>query len=482
MTKPILLLGIICLMFTSCSDKVENNDNSKPNIIYILADDLGYGDLGCYGQKIIRTPNIDQLAADGMLFTDHYAGSSVCAPSRAALMLGKHTGHNRIRGNYETGPLGFGACLELLDEDITIAEVLKKKGYQSAIIGKWGMGMNGTTGEPIKQGFDYSFGFLNQGHAHNQFPAYLFKNGKRFEITENQNRAMNSFSNDMFTEEAIGFVEKAKENPFFMYLAYTTPHAEMHLPESDIFNSYKGIVDEKAFNNERVLDNEDGNKAGYRSQKFPAAAYAAQITHLDSCVGVLVQKLKDLGLEENTIIMFSSDNGPHSEGGANPSYFSSSGPLRGKKRDLYEGGIRVPFIAKWPAKIEANSVSNHVSAFWDIFPTFSEAAGATLDHEIDGISLLETLKGREVKQQKHKYLYWEFHENPTTNQAVRMGNWKAVRMDPNSAIELYDLSKDIAEKKNVAPMHSEVVKEMKVLMDHTRTESEIWKIRGAKTE
>ncbi|SOE20781.1 Arylsulfatase A [Spirosomataceae bacterium TFI 002] len=480
MTRHLLFLSAFCLFLISCQDKNENTESTKPNIIYILADDLGYGDLGCYGQQIIRTPNIDKLAADGMLFTDHYAGSSVCAPSRATLMLGQHTGHNRVRGNYETGPMGFGACLELRDEDVTIAEVLKQQGYTNGIIGKWGMGMDGTTGEPNKQGFDYSYGYLNQGHAHNQFPAYLFRNGKRFELPENQNRAMKSFSNDLFTKEALTFLEEKKENPFFLYMAYTTPHAEMHLPSSDIFDSYKGKVDEKAYKNMSEPDKIDGNKVAYRSQEFPAAAYAAQITHLDSCVGVLVQKLKDLGLEENTLIMFSSDNGPHSEGGANPRYFQSSGPLRGQKRDLYEGGVRVPFIAKWPSKIKPNSVSNHISAFWDMFPTFSEAAGATFDQKIDGKSLLPTLTGNTAAQEKQDYLYWEFHENRTTNQAVRKGNWKAVRMDPDGEVELYDLTKDIGETKNVAGNHPEVVMEMTDLLNNTRTEHEIWKMRGSK--
>ena len=467
----------LLLAALSCTSQSKKTTNKAPNIIYILADDLGYGDLGCYGQKTIRTPNLDKLAADGILFTDHYAGSSVCAPSRAALMLGQHTGHNRVRGNYENGPLGFGACLELRDEDVTIAEVLKKQGYKNAVIGKWGMGMNGTTGEPNKQGFDYSYGFLNQGHAHFQFPSFLFRNGERIEIPENRGFADKLFSNDLFTNEALGFIDKSKDKPFFMYLAYTTPHAEMLVPEGNIFNFYKGIVDEKPYVKPGLPDTTDNNKGAYRSQKYPATAYAAQITHLDSCVGVLVQKLKESGLEDNTIIMFSSDNGSHSEGGANPKYFNSSGALRGKKRDLYDGGIRVPFIAKWPGKIKAGSVSNHISAFWDIFPTLSEISGGSFDHQTDGVSFLPTLTGNTSAQKKHDYLYWEFHENPTTNQAVRKGNWKAVRLDPNGEIELYDLSKDIGETKNIAAEHPEIVKELKSLLDNTRTDHEIWKLK-----
>lgn len=477
--RKLLLFSSLGFLIFGCTKKTQETD--KPNIIYILADDLGYGDLGCYGQQIIRTPNIDKLAQNGMLFTDHYAGSSVCAPSRAALMLGQHTGHNRVRGNYEKGPRGFGACLELLDENVTIAEVLKTQGYNNAIIGKWGMGMDGTSGEPNKQGFDYSYGFLNQGHAHFQYPSFLFQNGERIEIPENKGLANKSFSNDLFTKEAVGFVEKNQNDPFFLYLAYTTPHAEMLLPESDIFNSYKGVVNEIAYKKPGIPDTTDNNKGAYRSQEFPAAAYAAQITHLDSCVGVLVQKLKEMGLEENTLIMFSSDNGPHAEGGANPRYFQSSGPLRGKKRDLYEGGIRVPFIAKWPRVIKENTISDQISAFWDMFPTFAEVADATYE-PVDGISLLPTLKGNDKEQNDHEYLYWEFHENPTTNQAIRKGKWKAVRMDPDGEVELYDLSNDIGETKNVADLHPEILKEMTNLLDNTRTPHEIWKMRGSNSK
>jgi arylsulfatase A len=451
-------------------------EQKPPNIIYILADDLGYGDLGCYGQKIIQTPNLDKLAKQGILFTDHYAGSSVCAPSRAALMTGFHTGHNRVRGNYEVGPMGFGACLELRDEDFTLAESLKSKGYSNGIIGKWGLGMNGTTGEPIKQGFDYSYGFLNQGHAHFQFPSFVFRNGSRVEIPENKNLANKRFSNDLFTEEAIDFVDRNKENPFFLYLAYTTPHAEMLLPDSPIFESYKGRITEAAFVQKGTIDTTDNNRGAYRSQEFPASAYAAQISHLDSCIGEIVKKIESLGLSEETIFMFSSDNGPHSEGGANPNYFKSSGPLRGKKRDLYEGGIRVPFIVKWDGKIEPNTVSNTPSAFWDIFATVEDLAGIKVKSKNDGVSLMPTLLGKTEKQEKHNYLYWEFHENPSTDQAIRQGKWKAVRHDPKGEIELYDLSKDLGETENITSKFPEKIKEMKVLFGNARTEHSIWSL------
>jgi arylsulfatase A len=452
-------------------------ETKPPNIIYILADDLGYGDLGCYGQEIIRTPNIDALAKSGMLFTDHYAGSSVCAPSRAALMTGMHTGHSRVRGNYETGPMGFGACLELRDQDVTIAEVLKQKGYQNAIIGKWGLGMDGTTGEPNKKGFDYSYGFLNQGHAHFQFPSFLFKNGEKIEIPENKNLANKLFSNDLFTTDALKYLDQKEEKPFFLYLAYTTPHAEMLMPEGAIFDSYKGRFVEVPFVKKGEPDTTDNNKGAYRSQEMPFAAYAAQITHLDSCVGEILKKVKALGLEENTIVMFSSDNGPHNEAGANPAYFKSAGELRGKKRDLYEGGIRVPFIAKWPGHIKENSRSAIPSAFWDIFPTIAEVAKVNLDKiKTDGMSLLSVFLGESNTTERN--LYWEFHENPTSDQAIRQGKWKAVRHDPKGVIELYDLSIDISEKKDLASEFPDKGQEMKKLFGEARTEHEIWQLKS----
>ena len=470
-----LLLLLVAFLFSCASSPTP----TPPNIVYILADDLGYGDLGCYGQKIIRTPNIDRLAKEGMLFTDHYAGSSVCAPSRAALMTGMHTGHSRVRGNYEKGPYGFGAGLELRAQDVTLTEVLQEKGYTSAVIGKWGMGMDGTTGEPNKQGFDYSYGYLNQGHAHFQFPSYLFRNGQRIEIPENRNFANKLFSNDLFTEEAVSFVERNTEKPFFLYLAYTTPHAEMLLPESATFESYKGKVDEKPYVKPGAPDSTDTNAGAYRSQPYPAAAYAAQVTHLDSCVGVVMEKLKALGLDQNTIILFSSDNGPHSEGGANPAYFGSSGPLRGKKRDLYEGGIRVPFIARWPARIQPNTVTDYASAFWDMLPTLADIAGITETKlETDGVSLLPTLIGQPEKQIDHPYLYWEFHENPSTDQAIRRGTWKAIRHDPQGKIELYDLSTDLGETKDLADKHPDVISEMNRLFDNARTPHPIWSLRS----
>lgn len=478
MSLKSLAIILVSISLFSCSEEKELAKN--PNVIYILADDLGYGDVGCYGQDLIKTPNIDKLAADGMLFTDHYAGSSVCAPSRASLMTGKHIGHSYVRGNYEKGPLGFGACLELRDQDFTLGGLLKQADYQTSIIGKWGLGMDATTGEPIKQGFDYSYGYLNQGHAHNQFPEYLFENGKRIAIEENEEGKMGGFSNDLFTKRAINYLDnETSEKPFFLYMAYTTPHAELVLPVSETFDEYTKTVEDKAFVNAAGESDKDGNRWPYRSTETPLAAYAAQISHLDSCVGVLVDKIKDLGLEDNTIIMFSSDNGPHKEGGANPSYFKSNGEFRGVKRDLYEGGIRVPFIVKWPAKIEKGSVSNHISAFWDLMPTLAEITSQDATGlESDGVSFLPTLTNE--TQKEHDYLYWEFHENPSSDQAVRKGKWKAVRHDYKGEAELYDLEKDRGEMNNVAAENPEIVKELTHLLDNTRTPSEIWPLKTRK--
>ncbi|WP_025765100.1 arylsulfatase [Dyadobacter tibetensis] len=471
-----LLLSISLLSVMGCSAQTEKEATpERPNIIYILADDLGYGDLGSYGQKVIKTPNLDQMAADGMLFTQHYSGSSVCAPSRASLMTGRHTGKGYVRGNYETGPLGFGACLELRDEDLTVGEVLKKASYRTAIIGKWGMGMDGTTGEPRKQGFDYSYGYLNQGHAHNQFPSYLFQNGKKIIIPENANGVMGSFSNDLFTKEALSYIQKQDKEPFFLYLAYTTPHAEMVLPASEQLEEYKKVVKDKPFKN--TASKEDGNKWAYRSTDNPGAAYAAQVSHLDACVGKIMAELKATGQDQNTMIIFSSDNGPHKEGGANPAYFNSSGGLKGMKRDLYEGGIKVPLIVKWPQHIKAGTRSDLVSAFWDFLPTVADLAGQKLkEGSTDGISFLPTLLGKQQKE--HAYLYWEFHENPATNQAIRKGKWKAVRLDPKGATELYDLSQDPGEEQNIAAANPDIVAEMEALFLEARTPSEYWKLRS----
>ena len=464
-------LTVICF---SCKDQGGKEEASqtakqeKPNIIYILTDDLGHGDLGCYGQETLKTPHIDKMAEEGIMFTQHYAGSSVCAPSRASLMTGRDNGHSRVRGNYETGPFGFGGELELRPEDTSIPEVLKTAGYNSAMIGKWGLGMNGTTGEPDKKGFNYYYGFLNQAHAHSHFPEYLFRNGEKEDIPENKNGKRGAFSNHIFTDEAVTYIKNQAENkdePFFLYLSFITPHAEMIVPEDSIFNSFKGRFDEVPFVTDMHGTDGKDSLGLYNSQEHPKAAFASMITHIDNDVNRVLELLKTLDLDENTVVMFSSDNGPHEEGGNDPYYFNSNGENRGIKRDLYEGGIKVPFIVRWPGIIEPNQKSDHVNAFWDILPTLAEIADADMSQvKTEGVSLVPTLLGESEKQKNHEYLYWEFHEKKYTNQAVRKDDWKVVRHDPDGPSELYNLKEDPLERNNIADQYPAIVKEMEEIM------------------
>ena len=426
-----------------------------PNIVYILADDLGYGDLGCYGQKHFETPNIDRMAAEGMRFTQHYSGSTVCAPSRCALMTGLHTGHTAVRDN--EGPYG---AMPLGPSDVTVAEVLKKAGYTTGVIGKWDMAGPDAEGIPNQHGFDYSFGFLHSSHAHNHYPEYLWRNGQKVMLEGNRNGQGDEYSHDLFTREALEYIERERNRPFFLYLAYTLPHAELTVPE-DSQNSYRGKFPEKPFEQKNQW-----RPGVYNAQETPKAAFAGMISRLDRDVGRLLEKLEDLGLDRDTLVIFTSDNGPHREGGADPYFFNGSGPLRGIKRDLYEGGIRIPFIARWPEKIEAESTSDHVSAFWDILPTCAELAGATTPEEIDGLSMVPSLLGRSGEQEKHASLYWEFKEK----QAVRMGDWKGVRPEgKGGGLELYDLKNDVGEQRDLSGQHPEIAARIKQIVETSHT-------------
>jgi len=436
----------------------------KPNIIFILADDLGYGDVGCFGQKTIQTPNIDRLAAEGMKLTDYYAGSTVCAPSRCCLMTGLHTGHALVRGN---------ARVPLRPEDITVAELLKGAGYTTGIIGKWGLGEGGSTGIPNRQGFDYWFGYLNQRHAHNYYPEFLWKNEEKVPLKGNKlTRPAEggwgvaaekvTYSHDLFAGEALNFVEKNKAKPFFLYLALTIPHANNEAGK-------KGM--------------EVPDLAPYADKDWPEAqkGHAAMITRMDGDIGRLIAKLKALGIDNDTFVFFSSDNGPHKEGGADPAFFKSSGPLRGYKRALYEGGIRVPTIARWPGKIKAGSNSDHIGAFWDFLPTACDLTGIEAPAGIDGISMAPVLLGRLAEQEKHEYMYWEFHEQGK-KQAVRIGDFKGVRLNvakkPDGPIELYNLKKDVGETNNIAAQHPDIVAKIAKIMKTARTPSQHWKMPG----
>lgn len=423
-----------------------------PNIVYILADDLGYGDLGCYGQQRVATPNIDRMAAEGMRFTQHYSGSTVCAPSRCTLMTGLHTGHAAVRDN--EGPYG---AMPLGPSDTTVAQVLKEAGYSTAVIGKWDMAGPDAVGIPNRHGFDYSFGYLHSSHAHNHYPEHLWRNGQKVMLEGNQNGQGDQYSHDLFTQEALAYIERERNRPFFLYLAYTLPHAELTVPQESM-QPYLGKFPEKPFRSQA----KQWSPGVYSPQENPNAAFAGMVSHLDRDVGQLLAKLEALGLDRDTLVMFASDNGPHREGGADPYFFNGSGPLRGIKRDLYEGGIRIPFIARWPGQIETGTTNDHVSAFWDILPTCAELAGTDAPQGIDGLSMVPSLLGREGMQEKHASLYWEFKEK----QAVRMGDWKGVRPEgEGSALELYDLKNDVGEQEDLSGHYPEISARIKQILE-----------------
>ncbi|HEY1597994.1 MAG TPA: arylsulfatase [Pirellulales bacterium] len=450
----LIVVATVALHGDSPSKAADNADLPRsPNIIVILADDLGYGDLHCYGQQRIQTPRLDRLAAEGVRFTDCYAGCTVCAPSRCTLMTGLHTGHCRIRGN---------AQVPLEANDVTVAEVLKTAGYATGIIGKWGLGEAGTSGAPNEQGFDHWFGYLSQHHAHNYYPDFLWRNRDKEPVVGNvvrdgvaSERAV--YSQDLFVREAITFLDRQQAHPFFLYLAFTSPHANNEAGKQGM---------------------EVPSDAPYTNESWPQPQknHAAMITRLDRDIGIVLDHLQDLGIADKTIVLFSSDNGPHKEGGADPNFFHSSGPLRGIKRDLYEGGIRVPGIAKWPGQIAAGSTSDLPWAFWDVLPTLAEIAQVQPPAGLDGISILPTLVGPPRAghtQQHHDYLYWEFHERGF-QQAIRTGNWKGIRSGMSTPIALYDLASDIAETRNVADANPQVAAKLTALIDSARTESPDW--------
>lgn len=461
-----------------CNSHVNHKDEIKPNIIYILADDLGYGDLGCYGQNHFETPNIDQLAAEGILFLNHYSGSTVCAPSRSVLMTGLHSGHTFIRGNKEYEPEGQHP---LKAEAYSIAEMLKEESYVTGAFGKWGLGFVGTEGDPNNQGFDEFFGYNCQRMAHRYYPPYLWHNDQKFYLPGNDWTDKVSYAPDIIQEKVLEFIEHNKKVPFFLYYPNVIPHAELIVPEDEIFNQFRGKFEERAYtggDSEESIRNasygEELNISSYCPQEYPKAAYAAMITRLDNQIGELMSQLKDLGIDDNTIVIFTSDNGPHLEGGIHPDDFNSNGALRGMKRDLYEGGIRVPMIARWPGKIKSGTESSHISAFWDVLPTFAEIAKIEAPDNIDGISFLPALLGQE-SQKIHENLYWEFHAQGG-KQAVRKGKWKAVRLNyydnAKTVVELYDLEDDPGESKDLALKYPEIVLEMIRIMDEEHVSNE----------
>ena len=414
----------------------------KPNIVLLLADDLGYGDLTSYGQKRIATPNLDRLAAEGMRFTQAYSGSTVCAPSRCCLFTGQHTGHAFIRGNMPSA-----VDLGLRTEDVTIAEVLKRAGYRTGLFGKWALGQIGSPGYSLDKGFDESVSFFSQTAAHNYYPEHI-ADGRQVRLMKgNLGTQKSDYAPDYFTQRALDFVRKSTE-PFFLYWPTTIPHA----------------------NNEMGRDTGNGMEVPsdkpYSDQPWPQVEknFAAMVTRMDADLGKLLELLKGT----DTLILFSSDNGPHREGGHDPNFFDSNGPLRGIKRDLYEGGIRVPFIAYWPGKIKPG-VSDQPLAFWDLLPTLAEIVGQPAPAGIDGNSMLPTLLGRGAQRQ-HEYFYWEFHERGFA-QAIRMNQWKGVRKTGQAKLELYDLSNDPGETRNVAEANADIAKKLLAYMKLAHTDS-----------
>jgi len=475
--KIILPSLAIASAFTACTSggKQQNQETTpaqKPNIVYILADDLGYGDLSFLGQKHFQTPNLDRMAQEGMIFTQHYAGTAVCAPSRSSLMTGLTTGHTPIRGNKSVEPEGQWP---IPDSTYTVAEMLQQVGYVTGGFGKWGLGFVESEGDPNKQGFDEFYGYNCQSLAHNYYPDHLWDNHNKVILEGNSGDKFEEYAADMIHNRALQFIEKNKDKSFFLYYPSTIPHAELLVPEK-YKQKYEGkFLPEKSFKGAEPGDDKF-RIGGYGTQPESHAAFAAMVTHLDEQVGEVLNKIKELGLEKNTIVIFSSDNGPHLEGGADPDYFDSNGPLKGYKRDLYEGGIREPMIAWWPGIIQAGSKTDLISAFWDILPTFADLVGVKAPDNIDGISFLPTLLGQEG-QKKHDYMYWEFHEQDG-RQAVRKDNWKLVRYNvlkaDKTTTELYDLSNDLGEETNVADQHPEVVKELLEIMTGARTPSDVF--------
>ncbi|MBL8192123.1 MAG: arylsulfatase, partial [Acidobacteria bacterium] len=421
----------------------------KPNVIFILADDLGYGDLGSYGQKLIHTPNLDRLAVEGKRFTQFYAGSTVCAPSRAVLMTGKHMGHVSVRGNAGAGNMGIQT---LPKDERTLAEVFKAAGYQTALFGKWGLGEIGSEGHPNKKGFDEFFGFLNQTHAHNYYPTFLVHNSERIplrNIPAEENREVGSgwakekvdYAPDVIFDRAMTWLEQNRSKSFFLYFATTLPHANNEATRG--VGNGQEVPDYGIYKDKPWSDQDKGQ--------------AAMITHLDTQVGKIMAWLKARGLDRNTLVVFSSDNGPHNEGKHHPELFNPSGGLRGMKRALYEGGVRVPFIARWPGKIKAGTVSDHVGYFGDVMATIGELTGQSLPNGLDSISFLPMLVGKPAQQRQHKSIYFEFYEQGG-RQSVRFGNWKAIRQPMlTGKVELFDLSKDLGETNNLADSKPEIV-------------------------
>lgn len=483
MKRKLLRLLVVTFAILTVGFAIGQN---RPNVIYIYADDLGYGELGCYGQQKIKTPNLDKLAKEGIRFTQHYTSTPVCAPARCMLMTGRHAGHSFIRGNYEFG--GFtdsteGGQMPLPAGTFTIARLMKEAGYKTGAIGKWGLGMVNTTGDPNRQGFDYFYGYLDQKQAHNYYPTHLWKNGKwdtlnnpyinvhRPPLTKDAPDSAfnyyrgNDYAVNRLAEKALAFIGTHKNEPFFLYLPFTIPHVSLQAPDS-VIRPYIGQFDDKVYYGEN----------DYTPSKHPLATYAGMITYLDKQIGRIMELLKQLKLDENTLVLFSSDNGTtFNVGGVNSEYFNLTGGLRGRKQELYEGGIREPFIARWPGKIKGGTTTNLISIQYDMMATLAEIT-RTKAPQNDGISFLPTLLGNINQQKKRPYLYFEFPER-TGQVAIRMGEWKGVksnmRTNRNASWELYNLSTDQNESSDVASQHPDLLKQFDAIVSKEHLQATI---------
>jgi arylsulfatase A-like enzyme len=475
----ILLLLLLSMSGGLAATQRQRPAKRPPNIIFIVADDLGYGDVSCYGQQRFQTPHIDRLAAEGMKFTQAYAGTAVCSPSRSSFFTGQHTGHTPVRGNLAVKPEGQ---YPLPDSSVIIPQLLKQAGYATGCFGKWGLGGVGTSGDPLNKGFDEFFGYNSQTLAHNYYPYYLWHNREKVLLPENRGARSGTYAPNLIQQKTLAFIEQHRAQPFALFVTTIIPHAELAAPPAYMQQAIGKFGPEKPYIGADTSAPTFTKSGPYLSQPHPKAAVVAMMRVLDDHVGQIMRKLQELHLDENTLVIFTSDNGPSPEGGKNLAYFNSSGGLRGAKRDLYEGGIRMPFIARWPDQVKAGTVSQQLVAFWDLLPTFTEMAGLKTPANTDGLSILPTLTGR-GKQAQHPFLYWEFYEQGGSV-AARLGQWKAVRLNmataPNGPIELYDLAADPGEKHDVAQQQPELIARFAQLFAKEHVPSPVFKFQPKK--
>ena len=489
-----MLIFMTFMPMLKAQSSASDRKKALPNVIYIYADDLGYGELGCYGQTKIKTPNLDRMAIEGMRFTNHYTSAPVCAPARCMLLTGKNAGHTYIHGNYEMG--GFpdnleGGQMPLPEGTFTIGKLMQQAGYRTAVIGKWGLGMNNTTGDPLKQGFNYYYGYLDQKQAHNYYPTHLWENGywdtlrntfinvhRPLDSTNVKDEDFNYYKGKDYapakmTEKALAFIEKNKNTPFFLYLPYTLPHLSLQAPDEWV-NKYVGLFNEQPYYGQK----------GYASTKYPLSTYAAMISFLDAQVGLILDKIKQSGLDENTLILFSSDNGATFTGGVDRFFFNSNNGLRGAKMDLYEGGIREPLLVRWPGKIAAGQTSDLVSIQFDLMATLAELTNQKITHT-DGISFLSELLGKQTLQKKHDYLYFEYPEKGG-QLAIRMGEWKGVktevRLHPENKWQLFNIKNDRSESSDISVEHTELIKKFESIVqkEHQQAHIQEWEFINPK--